>query len=150
MDRLETLAPELVRQLTNASPTRQRATAIVAAEFALERTGLRSRVIDESRRSLQAVGQVSAAERTALEQLRANLDSEYFQLQEAAERREAGSEEYLRKFAQARAVSALLFASMTNPFEASAEAIYEAAAALDDKRPLFAAVESALKTSPEQ
>ena len=47
MERLETLAPELARRLKRASPTRQRAVAIVAAEFALDRTGLRHHLIDE-------------------------------------------------------------------------------------------------------
>ena len=144
MDRLETLAPELVQRLRQASPAKQRAAAIAASDFALEKGHLQHAVVDEARETLRTAGGMSAAQQAELEALMSKLDNEYFDLQEAAEEGRATIEDYTRKFAQARAVSALLFASKGDPLEASTEAVYEAAAAFDDKRPLFLVVESVL------
>lgn len=144
MDRLETLAPELVKRLSQASPAKQRAAAIAASEFAIEKADVQHAAVDEARETLRTAGGMSAAQQAAVEALVSILDNEYFDLQEAADEGRATTEDYLRKFAQARAVSALLFASKGDPFEASTEAIYEAAAAIDDKRPLFSVVESVL------
>ncbi|MEX0677020.1 MAG: hypothetical protein WD063_08095 [Pirellulales bacterium] len=144
MDRLETLAPELVQRLSQASPAKQRAAAIAASEFAIEKAHIQHAAVDEACESLRTAGGISAAQQAEVEALMSILDNEYFDLQEAAEEGRATTEDYLRKFAQARAVSALLFAAKDDPFEASTEAVYEAAAAFDDKRPLFLVIESVL------
>jgi hypothetical protein len=144
MDRLETLAPELLRRLKQASPAKQREAAVAASEFAIEKAKIRDAEVDDARRSLHKGVGLSTAQRVELETLMSNLDNEYFDLLEAAEEGRASTEDYLRKFAQARAISALLFAGKDDPFEASREAIYEAAATSDDKQAFFSVVESLL------
>jgi hypothetical protein len=143
MNRLETLAPELVRRLKEASPAKQRAAAIAASEFAVESLQLRNSAVDDARKTLRATGALSVTEQEGLAALASTLDNEYLSLQEADEQsRQAG--EALRKFSEARVVSAVLFASKADPFEASTEAIYEAVTALDDQQALLAKVESFL------
>ena len=80
-----------------------------------------------------------------LDTLVAQLDDEYFQLQEAEEEGQASSEDYMRVFGQARAVAAVAFAGGDDPFEAATEAIYEAAATTDNQGDLVAQIEEALK-----
>jgi hypothetical protein len=145
MIRLQTLDPGLVQRLRQASPAKQRAAALAASEFAIEKANVYHAGIEEARKSLRDGGGLSVAQRAELEALLSKLDNEYFDLQCAAEEGRATAEDYLQKFAQARAVSALLFASNDAPFEASTEAIYEAGAAIGDKLPLFSAIESALQ-----
>jgi hypothetical protein len=72
--------------------------------------------------------------------LAAGLDDEYFGLQEAAEGGRATVDAYMRPFGQARAVTALSFATDPDALEAAEEAIYEAAHATADKEGLVAAV----------
>ena len=145
MNRLETLAPDVAEKLRLATPDKQRAVALAACEFAISKANLQRTSIEEACKGLRKGTGLSPAQQSEIEALVASLDNEYFDLQEAAEEGRATTDDYLRKFAQARAASTLLFASKSNPLEASTEAVYEAAAVLKDKRPLFSAVESALR-----
>lgn len=144
MNRLETLAPTIAEGLRQASPTRQRAAALAACQFAIAKANVRHDCVEQAYNVLRKGTELSAAQQSELEVLVANLDNEYFSLQEAAEEGRTTNEEYLRKFAQARAVSALFFASKSDPLEASTEAVYEASTAVEDKEALFSTVESAL------
>jgi hypothetical protein len=145
MNRLETLAPDLAERLRRASPDKQRAAALAACQFAIAKANVPHAGIEEACKGLRSGAGLSAAQQSEIEALAASLDNEYFDLQEAAEEGRATTEDYLRKFAQARAVSAVLFASKSDPLEASTEAVYEAAAAAEDKGALFSAVESVLR-----
>jgi len=144
MDRLETLAPKLVQRLRRASPPKQRAAALAACEFAIKKAHLRCACVERALNILRSGGGLSASHQSELEALMSNLDNEYFELQDAAEQGRTTSENYLQKFVQARADSALLFASKDDSFEASSEATHEAAATVNDKLPLFSVVESVL------
>jgi len=71
-------------------------------------------------------------------------------LHEAAEAREATSDDCRRDFAKARAVGAVWFASIGNP-ESAADCLYEAAAAVgDDKEELFTLIDAMLKRAPSE
>jgi hypothetical protein len=142
MNRLLTLAPELVQRLQQATHAKQRAAALAASEFAIDAANVQNACIAELLNSLRQHGRTSEAQRQELETLKSDLDDEYFELKESAEQGKTTSHEYLRKFAQARAVSALLFACNDDPFEAATEAIYEAAAAFDNPQPLFKLIKS--------
>lgn len=145
MNRLETLAPGLAERLRQASSDKQRAAALAACEFAIDKANLQHVGIQEACKTLRKGDSLSSSQQSEVETLVANLDNEYFDLQDAAEEGRATTEEYMRKFVQARAVSALLFASKSDPLEASTEAVYEAAIVVEDREPLFSAVESALR-----
>jgi hypothetical protein len=84
-------------------------------------------------------------EKSDLDALAAQLDAEYFALQEAIEEGRASTNDYMRPFGQARAVAALSFAGREDAFQAATEAIYEAAATTDDKEELFAHILSVLE-----
>jgi hypothetical protein len=145
MNRLERLAPDVADKLRQAPPDKQRAAALAACEFAIAKANVQLASILEACEGLRKGSGLSPAQQSEIEAIVASLDNEYFDLQEAADEGRATMEDYLRKFAQARAISALLFASKSNPLEASNEAVYEAAAVVEDKGPLFSAVESALR-----
>jgi KaiC/GvpD/RAD55 family RecA-like ATPase len=145
MNRLESLAPDVAERLRQASPDKQRAAALAACQFAIAKADVRHAGIEDACNGLRKGDGLSTAQLSEIESLAASLDNEYFDLQEAAEEGRANTEDYLRKFAQARAVSALLFASKSDSLEASTEAVYEAAAAVEDKERLFATIESALR-----
>lgn len=144
MHRLETLAPELVDQLRAASSVKQRAAAIAAAGFAVESARPSYAAVDEARESLRVLGRIPAVQKASPEALVSQLDNDYGHLQEASDKELGPTDDSMRKFAQARAVSAVLFAAKPDAFEASIEATYEAAATSDDAQPLFAIVQSVL------
>ena len=117
----------------------------MACDFAIAQANLQRAIIEEARKGLRNGTGLSPAQQSEIEALVASLNNEYFGLQEAAKEGRATTGDYLRKFVQSRAVSTLLFASKSNPLEASTEAVYEAAAVVNDRGPLFSAVESALR-----
>lgn len=94
---------------------------------------------------LRSLKPLSPDDRDALNALAGRLDDEYFGLQEAAEGGRATVDDYMRPFGQARAVAALSFALDRDAPEAAGEAIYEAAAAVEDKAGFVAAVLKALQ-----
>jgi hypothetical protein len=144
MTRLEALSPDLARRLQEASASKQRAAGLAAAEFALAHAGVRHPLVESALAKVRSAGALAPKDKAQLDTLAAQLDEEYFALQQAAERGQSGSEEYMRVFGQARAVSALAFAGREDALQAATEAIYEAAATTDDKKEFFAVVQSAL------
>lgn len=144
MSRLETLSPELTAKLRRASQVEQRAASLAAGEFAVSHANVEHPVIKEALTMLRTGGVLAPEKRAEIGALAARLDEEYFDLQEAAEEGRASADEYLRLFGQARAVTAVLSAFQDHPFEAAAEAIYEAAATTDQPKDLFSVVEAVL------
>jgi hypothetical protein len=140
MTRLDALSTRLAAALRQASEERLRSACLEACEFAVQQTGVESPFVDDALRSLRSSKPLSLDYREALDALAGRLDDEYFGLQEAAEDGRATVDDYMRPFGQARAVTALSFATDQDAFKAANEAIYEAAAAVADKEELVAAV----------
>ncbi len=145
MKRLETLSPELVEKLRRAPPVKQRQATLAACEFALSHANVDNPLVEEALASLRASGGLSPKQKAELEALAARLDDQYLDLHEAAEDGRATTKDYLPVFEKSLAVSALAFAGTEDPFEASTEAVYEAAIATDKNKELFGVVETALK-----
>lgn len=145
MRRLDTLSTRLAVALHQASEERRRSACLAACEFAVQRTGVESQVVDDGLRMLRASKPLPPDYKLALDALAGRLDDEYFGLQEAAEDGRATVGDYMRPFGQARAVTALSFAANQDAFEATSEAVYEAASATDDKEELVAAVMKVLE-----
>src|SRR5947209_3184809 len=129
MKRLETLSAELVEKLCRAPPAKQRKATLAACEFAIVHSKLENPLVQEALTSLRASGEFSPQHPAQLEALAARLDEEYLDLHEAAEEGRATTADYLPAFEKALAVAALAFAGNEDPFEASTEAVYEAAIA---------------------
>src|SRR5258705_12123170 len=145
MNRLEALSPELAARLHQASAANQRAVCLAACEFAVAHTKIEHPLVGRALKRVRAAGVFTAEESADLDALVSRLDEEYFDLQKVAEEGLASTDDYMRAFAQARAVAALSFAGGKNAFEAATETVYEAAATTDDKEKLFALIESILK-----
>ena len=130
--------------LRHAPENRQRAASLAACEFAVAHTGLVAPVVEQTLCTLRASRPISAESRHALETLAQQLDENYFDLPEAAEEGNAPEDARKLAFSRARAASALAFAADENALEAASEAIYEAAATVDDNKDLLAVVSKAL------
>jgi hypothetical protein len=144
---LELLSGDLVDKLRRASTAKQRAASLVASEFAISHSRVEHPLVLKALEKVRRTGVLTPKEKTEVDKLAAQLDEEYFDLQEAAEQGRGSEEEYLRMFAKARAVAAVSFAGNEDAFQGAAESIYEAAATIigENKGDLFALVESVLK-----
>ena len=145
MTRLETLSPDLAGKLRRASAAKQRAAGLAACEFAVSHAKVEHALVEKALEKVRAAGVLTPKEKAELDALAAQLDEEYFALQEAAEEGRASTEDYMGLFGQARAVAALAFAGGEDALQAATEAIYEAAATTDDRQELAALIESALQ-----
>lgn len=145
MTRLETLSPELSSALRRASSAKQRAASLVASEFASARAKIEHPLVERALAKMRAGGFLTPKEKAELNALAAELDEEYFALQEAAEEGRVRTEDYMRVFAQARAVVAMVFAAGEDALQAATESVYEAAATTGDKEELIALIRSALR-----
>jgi hypothetical protein len=89
---------------------------------------------------------VSEPLKAELAHLVERLDEQYFEKADAFEAGRCGPEEYRRFFAQARAVSSIVFGVGDDALEAAMEAIYEADAVrdTDDSSELERLIETAL------
>lgn len=145
MTRLETLSPDLAAKMQRASAIKQRAASLAACEFAISRAKVEHPLVEKALKKMRATGVLAPKEKAELDALAAQLDEEYFALQEAAEEGQARTEDYMRVFGQARAVAALSFAGGDDASQSAAEAIYEAAATTDDKEELSIHILSVLE-----
>jgi hypothetical protein len=128
--RLETVEKGLVERLKAASQKQQRSAVRVACELAFQAVDMPLVVdsLEQLRRGEKfTIGQISA-----LENLAAKLDEQYFELQDGLDDEQNLDVNALQLFSQARAVSALSLAGGENSFMSAAEAIYEASSAVDD------------------
>ena len=144
MTRLETVSRDLVEKLRHSTASKQRAAALAACKFAVTKADVVQAAVTEALETIQKSATLSVQQKAALDALVAQLDEEYFQLQEAAEDGRASTDDYLKVFGQARAVAALMFAGGDVPFDAATEAIYEATATTDDQEELLTLVEAEL------
>ncbi|MFM7038313.1 MAG: hypothetical protein ACKO2L_11390 [Planctomycetaceae bacterium] len=144
MSRLESVSRSLAASLRQVSDRQQRAACLAACEFAVEHSGVDSPVVEHALQALRQSKPVAPQVKRDLEALTQRLDDEYFDLQEAAENGTASEDEWKRAFSQARAASALVFASGDDAFEAASQAIYEATATVDDNSELVVIVAKAM------
>lgn len=151
MSRLESVAAGVAYRLREATPTVQREVSFAACEFAVRESMIDDQVALRALAKLRESRDLDQASVQRLGHLLSRLDDEYFDLQEAADADESeeentvGPSEYLRVFAKARAVSALLAAFEQDPSDAAAEAVYEASVVTDDPQKLFRQIEMILQ-----
>jgi hypothetical protein len=93
MTRLDSSAPDLADKLRGASQEKQRAAGVVACEFAIAQAKLEHPLVEQALDKVRGVGVLIEEERAELDSLAAQLDEEYFALQEAAEEKQAGTED---------------------------------------------------------
>lgn len=144
MTRLESQFPGVADKLRRASTAQQRAVSVAASEFAIAHARVQHPIVKRAMAKVRETGVLAPDEKADLDALVAQLDREYFDLQEAAEEGRAAADDYMRRFDQARAVAAVSFAGSEDALLAATEAIYEAAATTDDKEQLSALVQSVL------
>lgn len=144
MSRLESVSTTLTTSLREASTKHQQSACLAACEFAVERSGIDSPIIQHALQAMRNSQPVPPEIKRELKSLEQRLDDEYFHLQEAAEAGNASEDAWKRAFSHARATSALVFAAGEDAFEAASEAIYEASATVDDNRELIAVVTKVL------
>ncbi len=121
--RLDSFARDVAVALHRAAPELQRRAAEFAADWAVARTGL----------AHPALGAGSAEDVAALV---AELDDVYFAVSDGRDAGRCSTEDVVAAFGRARAASAVEFVRRGEP----AEAIYEAAAAVEDWSELRAAL----------
>ena len=145
MNRLEVLSADLAAQVHRATPAKRRAACLAACELAVAKVEIEHPLVDSALQQLRVGRVFTSQEKAEIDTLTEQLDEQYFELQQTAEKGNATYADHLRAFARARAVAALSFAG-SDSREDAADAIYEAAAAVgDDKREFFAKINFALK-----
>ena len=140
MMRLEIAEKDVAKKLRLANPTQQRAASLVACELALEAAAIENPDVLSAIEQLKRDKQLTKEVLSELNALAAQLDEEYFDLQDRSEDDPSIQVESLRLFGQARAVKALSFAGGEDSLVAAMEAIYEASATVDDGSKIFEAV----------
>src|SRR6266436_546940 len=133
MNRLEVLSADLAAQLHRATIAKRRAACLAACEVAVAEAEIEHPLVDKALQQLRTGHVFTSEEKAEIDALTEQLDEQYFESQEAAEKGKATYADYSGDFAKARAVAALSFAGSDSSEDA--DAIYEAAAAVgDDKR----------------
>lgn len=140
MMRLETITKDFTEKLRKASPARQRAATLVACQIALQAAQIDLTVVSESLVLLQQKSTLPKEHVKKLNAIAAQLDEEYFDMQERVESEPASASASLLLFAKARAVSALAYAGGDDALDAAMEAIYEASTAVENSSQFFDAV----------
>lgn len=130
--RLATIAPDLDQTVTQAPPATQRAIAIAAAEFAVERTHLTGPQVDAALEAAQDGRLGDTPERNDIHALAERLDEQQWTIQDLVDAGQATEEEHLAAFSSARAATALYYALDADTPTAALESAYEANAATDD------------------
>jgi hypothetical protein len=142
--RLGTVASDLVTLVERASNEQRRSAAVAAAEFAVVRSGLDDRRVDDALAAVRDGNTGDTPERSAVEALAASLDAVQWDLQDRAADDESAEAERWIVFGRARAASAVYYASDPSPRDAALEALYEACAVVDDIGELRVVVEPIL------
>jgi len=104
-------------------------------------------IVVESLRQLCLGNKLTAEQVSGLDILVAQLDEQYFDLQDSLNDGQNSDVKVLRLFSQARVVSALSLAGGENSLMTATEAIYEASSAVDDRVYIFKSVFSVLSES---
>ena len=144
MMRLNTVARDLSEKLRIASSTQQQAASFAACQLALQAASVDALIVSESLEQLRQHGTLPIKRVAELNDLAAQLDSKYFDMQDQAEINPDLQADALRLFGQARAIAAVAFAGGEDVLTAAMEAIYEASVAVDDGGRIFDAALVAL------
>ncbi|MBE9227300.1 hypothetical protein IQ264_17885 [Phormidium sp. LEGE 05292] len=131
-NRLELLDSDLSTLLKKASVSQQRNAALVASQFAIERTSLNDPIVAQALKAIEIGNYGDESLREKIESLVNQLDEIQWDLQEKMDAGEAELSAYLGAFQQARSATSLYFALDADAFNAATESIYEADAATDD------------------
>ncbi|WP_092457295.1 hypothetical protein [Pseudomonas sp. NFACC45] len=145
--RLEMVEKNLVEKLKVASEEQRRNAVKVACELAFQACPVDVPIVVESLRELCLGNKLTTEQVSGLDDLAAQLDERYFDLQDSMEEGQNLDVRVLQIFSQARAVSALSLAGGDDSLMAAAEAIYEASSAVDDGANIFKSVLSVLPES---
>src|ERR1043165_6254516 len=124
--RLGSVNRYLADLLARADDVHQRRAAEVAAEFALDHSGLTDGRIDVVVRAIRSGSPVNTSDREAVRQLSTELDEIQWNIQGQLDSGNATQDEHLRAFSLARAATALYYAADPDPKEAALESVYEA------------------------
>ena len=114
MTRLDSSAPDLADKLRRASLDKQRAAGVMACEFVITQAKLVHPLVVQALEKVRGDGVLTEEERAELDSLSAQLDEQYFVLQEAAEEGRASTEDSMRLFSQSRRLR--LCRSTVGPF----------------------------------
>ena len=141
MVRLDSMAPATAERFRQASSSRRREAVLVACQHAATSVGLAAEEVSEALDVLRRAATPGVSLGRRLERLAAELDDQYFRLDEGGDA--VRKQEAVRLFSQARATSALAFALSADGAHLH-EAIYEAIAAMDEPGELVRLVDGAL------
>lgn len=139
--RLDSVAPAVAERFRQAPSSKRREAVRVACQYAATTVGLAAPEVGAALAGLRGAAGPDDSLRRRLERLAAELDDQYFRLDEDGD--EAEKREALRVFSKARATSALAFALSADDARLH-EAIYEAIVAIDEPGELTRLVDNAL------
>jgi hypothetical protein len=143
--RLEILSRDLAQRLKESPTNKQREAGLAAYEFAVSHASLEYPLVHDALAKLRNRESLASDEEAAIDALFKRVDEESLALGEAVESGQSTRDDYDAAFARARAMAAVSFASGTDPFLSSAEAIYEASFTAEDKNELLGLIESLLR-----
>lgn len=130
VERLETVAPDLVSRISSLPDHQQVRIARFAAQEAVKRTGLNDLIVSGAL-ALNGSGEPGApVTRSAVGEVANRLDELAWDIQDLADDAHAYSADYLAAFRRARAAWSVYFALEEHSAVAALEATYEAQAAL--------------------
>lgn len=141
--RMNVVAPELARLLTEAAPRSRREATRASCALAIERSSLSDPRVVAAFNLLDEARYGASPTREAVQSLAEEIDIQ------AATIREKGGQAataYKREFSRARSAAALGFALEEDSLHAALEAIYEASLAIDDVDLLMSTVTPLLRT----
>lgn len=138
--RLEEVEKSLVEKLKVANEEQRRSAVKVACELAFQACPVDVPIVVESLKQLCLGNKLTAEQVSRLDVLAAQLDEQYFDLQESLNEGQGLDVKVLRLFSQARVVSALSLAGGDDSLMTATEAIYEASSVVDDRVYIFRSV----------
>lgn len=136
-DRLELISKDLSHQIEQATDKRRRIVSQAVCEYIIAKVTLNHQLIGESLHALKVGNWGDQELLSRMEVLVADLDDEYFNLQEKSDEGIIDEHVYLDAFQKARAANAVFFALKRDSLEAARESIYEACAAVDDPQEII-------------
>lgn len=142
MSRLETVAPDLVVQLSEANVARRNRASRAVVEWILERTELSGVVVELGRKALEAGDLGDSPLRAKVWELVESLDSIAFYIQDAHP--DSDDALYIKAFGRARASNSLWYALAGSSAESAMECAYEAQAAFGELTGLKAVIADAM------
>jgi len=137
---------DLATRLDTAIESQLRAAAFAAADFGMERAGLRDELVSEALSALEHGRYMDETLREKLARIVASLDDTQFALQDQVDEGRVDKVAQSAAFQKARAANAVYRAFDPNAFKAATEAIYEAKFASKDLEGLRSRVLATLKS----